>query len=206
MECTCVNNDDFTVLVSGGGRHDEWACVLCSCCIQNDWASRAMNLHQILHSAWTFLCGNCLDDLGGWNYGQLMIGSFITTMHLLIHHTYCRVFAETSNHPGDSDPLQPRFGAPWLLFFPQTKITFERQKISDHRWDSGKYGGAADGDWENCVRSQGAYFEGDWGIIILGTMFLASSSINVSIFHITWMDTSWTGLINLNWYLSRGED
>ena len=24
-----------------------------------------------------------------------------------------------------------------------------------------KYDWAADGDWENCVRSQGAYFEGD---------------------------------------------
>ena len=25
----------------------EWACVLCDCSIQNDWASGAMNLHQI---------------------------------------------------------------------------------------------------------------------------------------------------------------
>ena len=28
--------------------------------------------------------------------------------------------------------------------------------------------------WENCVRSQGAYFEGDWGVIVLYTMFLVS--------------------------------
>ena len=40
--------------------------------------------------------------------------------------------------------------------------------------------GAADGD-QNCVRSQGAYFEGDWGIIVLYTMFLVSL-INVSYF------------------------
>ena len=33
--------------------------------------------------------------------------------------------------------------------------------------------------WENCVRPQGAYFEGDWGVIVLCTMFLVSSSINV---------------------------
>ena len=38
--------------------------------------------------------------------------------------------------------------------------------------------------WENGVRSQGAYFEGDRGIIVLRTMFLVSSSTNVSIFHI----------------------
>ena len=43
----------------------------------------------------------------------------------------------------------------WL--FP--KLTFEREEISDYWWDSGKYDGAADGDWENCVRSQGAYIE-----------------------------------------------
>ena len=57
--------------------------------------------------------------------------------------------------------LQNRFGALQLLAFPQTKSTLEREEISDLRWDSGKFDGGADGDWENCVRSQGAYFEGD---------------------------------------------
>ena len=89
--------------------------------------------------------------------------------------TSCAVFfGETLNHSGDSVLLQPRFGALWLLAFPKTKVTFEREEISDHQWDSGKYDGAADGDWENCVRSQGAYFEGDWGILVLCTMFLVS--------------------------------
>ena len=77
-------------------------------------------------------------------------------------------FGEISNHPGDSALLPPRFGALQLLAFPQTKITFKREETSDHRWDSGKYDRAADGDW-NCVRSQDAYFEGDWGIIVLCT-------------------------------------
>ena len=52
--------------------------------------------------------------------------------------------------------------------------------------------------YENCMRSQGDYFEGDWGIIVLCTMFLVPSSINVSIFHITWLDTFWTDLIFQN--------
>ena len=51
---------------------------------------------------------------------------------------------------------------------------FEREEISDCQWDSGKYDRAADGNWENCVRSQGAYFEGDWGVTVLCTMFLVS--------------------------------
>ena len=62
----------------------------------------------------------------------------------------------------------------WLLAFSKTKITFEREEISGCWWHSGKYNGAADADWESCVRSQGAHFEGDWSIIVLCTMFLVS--------------------------------
>ena len=62
-------------------------------------------------------------------------------------------FGETSNQPGDSAPLSPDLVSydPW--FFPKTKITFEREEISDCPWDSGKYDGAADGDMENCIKS-----------------------------------------------------
>ena len=46
LECTCVNNDDFTVLVSGGGRR----CGVSVYCVAVAFKmSRAMNLHQILH-------------------------------------------------------------------------------------------------------------------------------------------------------------
>ena len=37
-----------------------------------------------------------------------------------------KFFGKTSNHPGDSTPLQPRFDTLWLLAFPKTKITFEK--------------------------------------------------------------------------------
>ena len=129
-----------------------------------------MNLHQILHSVWTFLCRNYSDDSKGHSYGQPVIGSFIMTMHM----SPAEVFGETSNHPRDSGPLQPRFDTLWLLTFPKIKITFEREKISDRQWDSGKYNWIVDGNWENCVRSQGTYFEGDGGIIVVCTMFLVS--------------------------------
>ena len=95
-------------------------------------------------------------------------------------------FGKTSSHLGDSGPLQPRFGVLQLLAFPKTKITYEKEKISDPEWESGKCDRAADGDWE---RSHHAYFEGDWCVIVLCTVFLISSSIDVSIFHITWLDT-----------------
>ena len=88
--------------------------------------------------------------------------------------SHAEFLCETSNHPGHSAPLQPRVGTLRLLAFPKTKITFEREEISGHQWDSGKYNRAADGDQENCVRSQGACFEGDWGIIALCTVFIVS--------------------------------
>ena len=51
------------------------------------------------------------------------------------------------------------------------------------------------------MRSQGAYFEGDRGVIVLCTMFLVSS-INMSIFHSMWLDTFWTDLtfsLGISW-------
>ena len=50
-------------------------------------------------------------------------------------------FGDTSNHPGDSAPLQPRLDTLTTSGFPQTKIIFEREESSDHWWDSGKYDG-----------------------------------------------------------------
>ena len=112
-------------------------------------------------------------------------------------------FGKTSNHPGDSVPSEPTFGSLWLLTFPKTKITFDREEISLCQWDSGKYDGTADGDWENCVRSQCAYFEGAEVSLsyVQCFLYLVSSSINVSIFHTAWLDTFWTEL-----YTSRKEE
>ena len=91
-------------------------------------------------------------------------------------------FGKRSNHLGDSVTLQPRFGALWLLAFPKTKITFEREEISDHGWDSGKYDGAADGDWENC-RSKVPTMKGAEASLFCVQCFLyLASSINYSIF------------------------
>ena len=47
----------------------------------------------------------------------------------------------------------------WL--FPKLKSPLKGNRFQTGWWDSGKYNGAADGNWENCVRSQGAYFKGD---------------------------------------------
>ena len=136
----------------------EWACILCGCCIQNDQVSRAMNLHQFCvkpeHSS--------VETIRMFRRPQLW-----ATGDWQLHHDGTPTHASRLmqsfwwNVSSDSAPLKPRFGALQLLAFPKTKIIFEREEISNNQWESGKYDRAADGDWENCVRSQGAYFEGD---------------------------------------------
>ena len=72
-----------------------------------------------------------MDDSEGHSYGQLVIGSFIMTTCPSSIMYHAEFFGKTSNHTGESVPLEPRFGALYLLAFPKTKITFEREEISD---------------------------------------------------------------------------
>ena len=150
----------------------EWPCVLCGHCIQNDeWVEpRICNKFCVKfeHSSM---------ETTGMIQRATAMGSWWLAFSSQQHASSCitshgEFFGRISNHWGDSDPLEPRFGTLCLLAFPKTKISFEKEEISDHQWDSGKYDRAADGNWKNYVRSQGAYFEGDWGIIVLRTMFL----------------------------------
>ena len=97
---------------------------------------------------------------------------------------------ETSNHPGDSALLQPRFGTLWLLAFSKNKITFEREEIFRPSFG---FREIWLGSWwwlgELCEVPR---------CLLKGTvvslsyvqyfLHLVSSSINVSIFHITWLD------------------
>ena len=76
LEWAPVDNDNFTVLVSGGSRH-HWVSM---CAVWpphskwlNDWSHRATNLRQILHDAWASLRGNYLDGSEGCSYGQLIL-------------------------------------------------------------------------------------------------------------------------------------
>ena len=102
--------------------------------------------------------------------------------------SHAEFFGKIPNHPGDAASLQPRFGTLLPLAFPKTKIAFESKDISDCQWKSGKYNGANDGNWENCVRSQDANFEG---------VRCHCPIYNVSIFYITGLETFWTDLICL---------
>ena len=111
------------------------------------------------------------------------------------HAEFC---GEISNHPGYSDPYLPDLMPCDFWLFPKLKSPLKGKRFQTiSAIIAGKYGRAADGDWENYMKSQCVYFEGDWGVIALWSMFLdlVSSSINVSIFHITYLDSKIMPLI-----------
>ena len=142
----------------GAVNATEWACVLCGHCTQNDWVEQQICIKFCIKLEHSFVeTIQMIQKPAAMDNWWLAASSQQCACSCITFHT--DIFGETSNHPGDSAPLHPRFGTLQLWAFPKTKITFEREEISDCRWDSGKYDGAADGDWENCVRSQGA-----WGL------------------------------------------
>ena len=134
-----MSNNDFTVLVSRGGR----------CCWVSMWTvwplpykmnERVEQLTYIKFcikpeypSPKTIQVIQKAADIGNWwliASSQQCTWSYITSQA-----EFC---GETSNHPGNSGSIQLRFGALRPLAFSKTKITFEREEISDHQWDSGK--------------------------------------------------------------------
>ena len=126
--------------------------------------------------------GNYSDDSEGCSYGQLVIGSFITTKCPLMHHISCSFLAKHQITQVTQPLLRLRFCTLQLRAFPQIKITCKREALSAHWCDSGKYDGVADGDWKNCVRSQGACFGGTEASLsyVQCSLYLEASSINVS--------------------------
>ena len=176
----------------------EWVHVLSGHHVQNDWVEQRICItfcikleHSPTETIWTIQKATALCNWWLAASSQQCAHSCITSRASVFWQNI-----KSPRWPRWPWALQPRLGALRLLAFPKTKITFEREKILDHQWDSGKYNAAPDGNLENSVRSQGAYFEGDWGIIALCTMFPVSSSINVSIFLIMWLDSFWTDFVS----------
>ena len=152
----------------------EWACALCGHHIQNDWVSRAMNLHQICvkleySSAETIWMIQRAAAMGNrWLAASLQQDtcSCITSCaEFLVKYQIIQV---------TQPPCSPDLVPCNLWLFPKLKSPLKGKRFQTTNEIQEKNDGAADGDWENRVRSQGAYFEGDWGIIVLYAIFLVS--------------------------------
>ena len=143
------------------------------------------------------LHGKYLVDSEGHSYGQLVIGSFITTTCLLRHHVYHRDFW-WNRTPRWLSPHTAQVRCPVTSGFSQNqthlwkgrdfRLSVRFRKI---RW----------GSWMAIGRTV-------WGLklpTLKGTeaslsfvqsfLYLVTSSINVSIFHSTWLDTFWVDLV-----------
>ena len=83
-----------------------------------------MNLHQVLCEALTFLHGNYLRDSEGRSYGHLVIGSFRSCIP-----SSAAFFGKTSNRPGDSAPLQPRFSTCNFSLFPKLNLPLKGKRF-----------------------------------------------------------------------------
>ena len=128
------------------------------------------------------------DENGGsYRNWWLAASSWQCAYSCIISHA--EFIGETSNYPGDSAPLQTRFGTLWLLAFSKLKSPLKGKRFQTigeiqentmgHLTVIPTKGFAEcfeqrERYWENCVRSQDAYFEGDWGNIVPCMMFLVS--------------------------------
>ena len=135
---------------------------------------------------------NYSDDSEGHSYGQLVIGSFITTWYPFTHHILCSVLATHQI----TQVTQPRYSpdsAPcdfWLFWKLKSPLKGKKFQTVDEIQENMTEQLMAIGRtvWGPKVPT----LKGDWGIIVLCTMILVSSSINVCIFHFIWLDTFWT--------------
>ena len=140
------------------------------------------------YSSW-----NYSDNSEGHSYGELVIGSFIMTTCPLIHHVLHRVFWWNIKTSRWLSPLQPRFGALQLLALPKLRSLLKGKRFQ-----------TANEIQENTMGQLRAIGRTMWGSKVptsKGTeaslfcvqcfLYLVSSSLNVSIFHSTWLDNFW---------------
>ena len=166
----------------------QWACVLCGCHTQmTEWVEQwiCIKFHMKLeHSSAETV---------------LMTGSFTMTTHLLMHHVSCSFLMKHQmtqvTQPSYSPVLVPH--DVWL--FPKTKITFERgETINDIQENMGQLMVTGRTVWGPKVPTLKVTEESLYYVQCF--LYLVSSSINVSIFHITWLDSFWADLV----YVLRG--
>ena len=123
---------------------------------------------------------------------QMAIGSFITTTHpphasRLVWRFMAKLqIAQVTQPPYSPDLVTCNF---WP--FPSLKSPLKGMRFRKIQWGSWRWLG------EPCEVPM--CLLGDWGAIVLYTMFLVSPSMNVSIFNITWLDTFLTDLICGGW-------
>ena len=129
-----MNNEDFTVLVSGGGR----CCWVSICTVwpsYSRWLSKYTNksasdfVLSLNIPPWKLFGWFRRPQLGATGDWQLHHDNTPTHISHLVQSFLAKHQITQVTQPSYSPDLQ-------LLAFPKTKITFEREEISDCWWDS----------------------------------------------------------------------
>ena len=155
-------------------------------------------MHQILSKAWTFLHRNYSEDSEGHSCGQLVIVSFVTTMCPFVYHISCRVYSCNIKLLRWLSPSTEQM-VPWNFWlFPKLKSPLKGkrfQTVSEiQKSMTGRLmmiGRTVWGPKVPTLKVTEASLS-----YVQSLLYLLSSLINVSIFHITWLDTFCTDLIS----------
>ena len=108
LEYTCVNNDDFTVLVSRWGDRYHWMNMCTVGPSHSQWGSKAICIKFCLK----------LEHSSAETIQMIQKVVTMATGDWQLHHDnapaqvspFMKFIGKTSTHPGDSAPLQPKFG------------------------------------------------------------------------------------------------
>ena len=121
----------------------------------------------------------------------------LMTTHPLMHRVSCRVFLWNIESPRWLSPLQPRFGTCDFWLFPKLKSPLKGkrfQTINEIQENStGQRMRIGRNAWRPKVPTL-KWTEGSLSCVQC-FLYVVSSSLNVSSFHITWLDAFWTDLV-----------
>ena len=174
LEFTCMNNDNTTALISGGGRH-RWVSVCTVWPLHSKWLSKwseksasnfALSLNIPLQIQKAAAVGNWWWAASSWQRAC----SCITSCALFLANIQVTQLTQPLYSSPDLVPcdLIPKLKSPLKSPLRFQTIDEIQENLLGQLMAIGR-----------TVRSHGAYLEGDWEVIVLCTVFLVSSSINV---------------------------
>ena len=184
-----MNNDDFTLLVSGGSRHPLSKHVYC---VAVAFKITKLLEQQICIKFCVKLEHSSEETIWMTQLGQLVIGSFITTTRPLIHHVSCRVFWWNIKSPRWLGPTTAQIQHPATSGFSQNSNHLRKgrdfrslmrfqENITGQVMANGR---TVWGPKVPTLKQTGVSLS-----YIQCFLYLVSSSVTVSVFHITWLDT-----------------
>ena len=139
-----------------------------------------------------------MDDTEGCSYGQLVIGSFIMTTHPLMHQHLLQSFLVKHQITQVNESPYSRDLAPCdLWLFLKLKSPLEGKRFQTINEIQKNMTGQLMAIGRTVWGPKAPTLKGIEALLSYVQCFLypVSSSINVSIFHITWLDSFWTDLI-----------